>query len=363
MRGVRGKNLIAVDYEAAEQILVCRFAKSGEYRYKGVPENVFQSLLRVPFADSYFTKVIKGKYPVIKPEKVSNGKVSNVQDAAGRVCDGSDAGRLFEERPDSRGLHAERQNLHRDDDGHAGSSQGVLPDRRPDAQSTGGRVVELFRAENGLTFEEEGHRYMLDGKRIISLTQILDAAGLVDYSGVQPDVLANKAKFGTKVHEYTKWIDQGELEPEDIKTLMDHPTYGPRITGWQQFCDDFNFCMDLNWCEILAACKVNGMLYAMTIDRFGTIGPATDQTPAVVEIKTCCDREFAHQIQTAGQAIPFRGDGSVPMKRYAVYLLDKANGSGRFYFAQQHEERNDEKLFLAALMLTQARINHKLLKG
>jgi hypothetical protein len=105
------------------------------------------------------------------------------------------------------------------------------------------------------------------------------------------------------------------------------------------------------------------MTYAMTIDRFGTIGPATAQVHAVVEIKTCCDRELSHQIQTAGQAIPFRGDGSVPMKRYAVYLLDKPNGAGKLYFAQEHTDRQDEKIFLAALMLTQFRINQKLLKG
>ena len=39
------------------------------------------------------------------------------------------------------------------------------------------------------------------------------------------------------------------------------------------------------------------------------------------------------------------------------------NGGGKFYFAQEHTDRTDEKIFLAALMLTQFRINNKLLKG
>jgi hypothetical protein len=224
--------------------------------------------------------------------------------------------------------------------------------------------MEFFRSEDGLEFSSEGHVYKLEGKRVISLTQILDAAGLVDYSAVNPDVLAKKAAFGTKVHEYTKWNDMGDLDMDD---LVPYPDYWRRVEGWRQFVEDFHFQPDMNWCEIPCAVKCNGMLWAMTIDRFGIMGTKEDivagkGVPAVVEIKTCCDREYSHQIQTAGQAIPFRGDGSVPLKRGAVYLLDKPNAANRLYFYQAHEDRTDEKVFLAALMLTQARINNKLLK-
>ena len=228
--------------------------------------------------------------------------------------------------------------------------------------------MEFFRADDGLTFEEQGHVYRLKGERLISLTQILDAAGLVDYSHVDPTVLKNKAEFGTKVHEYTKWMDQGELDPPDIEQLKAHPKYGPRITGWLQFVEDFHFTPDLNWCEVPCAVKVNGMTYAMTVDRFGVFGNPQEiesgkSSFAVVEIKTCAVKQPSHRIQTAGQAIPFKGDGSVPVKRCAVYLLDKANGSGKFYAVDEHTDRSDEKIFLAALMLSQFRINNKLLKG
>jgi hypothetical protein len=91
-----------------------------------------------------------------------------------------------------------------------------------------------------------------------------------------------------------------------------------------------------------------------------------DGKPAIVEIKTCADREFHHQIQTAAQAIPmneFFKDKGGPCKRYAVYLLDKKNQANRLYFAAPHEDRMDEKIFMASLVLTQTRINNKLLKG
>jgi hypothetical protein len=200
----------------------------------------------------------------------------------------------------------------------------------------------------------------MDGKRIISLTQILDAAGLVYYPPEAEAAVKAKAPFGQKVHEYCLWMDRNDLDMDDLKA---YPNYWNRVEGWRQFCEDFNYVCDMNWAEVPCAVKVNGMLFAMTVDRFGFSGPSADTVPTVVEIKTCYDREFSHQIQTAAQCIPFRGDGSVPMKRYAVYLLDKANGSGRYYFAQEHTERMDEKIFLAALMLTQTRINNKLLKG
>lgn len=229
------------------------------------------------------------------------------------------------------------------------------------------RTMEFFRAEDGLTFTSEGHRYTLNGAKLISLTQILDAVGLVDYSAVQPDVLKAKAAFGTKVHEYCEWYDKGELEPDDVTKLKAHPKYGPRITGWLQFLEDFHFEPNLDWCEVPSAVKVNGMTFAMTIDRFGAFGTTAEIAAGkgslgVVEIKTCCDKEYSHQIQTAAQAIPFRGDGSVPLRRMAVYLLDKPNQANRYYFVQNHEDRMDDKIFLAALMLTQVRINNGLLK-
>jgi hypothetical protein len=311
MRSIRGKNIVSAGYDPVTGTLRTRFNKSGEYDYMGVPEEKFVSLCRVPYPDKYFTQVIKGRFTCIK------------------VVD-----------------------------------EPIPPPQPAPRKET---TMEFYRAEDGLTFEPEGHKYTLDGKSLMSLTQILDAAGLVDYSGIDAAVLANKATFGTKVHEYTCWYDQGELELVDVEKIK-ASKYGARFTGWLQFLEDFHFTPDLNWCEVPCAVKVNSMTYAMTIDRFGVFG--TDEEVAngkgsfgVVEIKTCADREPSHQIQTAGQAIPFRGDGSVPVKRMAVYLLEKPNGSGGNYFCQPHEDRMDEKIFLASLMLTQFRLNNKLLKG
>ena len=223
--------------------------------------------------------------------------------------------------------------------------------------------MEFFRKEDGLTFEEQGHVYKFEGKRVMSLTQILDAAGLVDYSMVQPAVLEAKRILGSKVHEYCLWNDQGELDMDDLKPW---PKYWNRVEGWRQFVADSGFMPDLTWCEVPAAARVNGMLYALTVDRYGVVGDGENIANAVIEIKTCADKEPSHQIQTAGQAILFRPQSDavqLQLKRFAVYLLDKANGAGKFYTVEEHTNRSDEKVFIAALMLTQYRIQNGLLKG
>jgi hypothetical protein len=350
--GFHEKNIIACGYDPVDGILAVQF-KSGVYKYSGVPEVKYVNLCKVPYPDGYYTKQIKGIYPVIsRPEKkVKDGESSNVQNAPRRVCDGN-----------AVGANCYQASNTSEQPGHSKEcGRSVLQDGRRDVSSTGSRpVMELFRAQEGLTFVEEGHRYELQGKRLISLTQILDAAGLIYYPPEAETAVKAKAPFGQKVHQYCLWLDQNELDMDDLNP---YPNYFNRVEGWRQFCEDFNFVCEMQWCEVPCAVKVNGITFAMTIDRFGFTGPAADTVPTVVEIKTCCDREYSHQIQTAAQTIPFRGDGSVPVKRYAVYLLDKPNGSGRNYFCQEHTERTDEKVFLAALMLTQTRINNKLLKG
>lgn len=298
--GFHAKNIISAGYDPVSGVLAVQF-KSGTYEYSGVPEAKYVSLCRVPYPDGYYTKAIKGQYPVTKQEP---------------------------EAP-----------------------------KAPEPQK--GNGMEFYREQDGLKFQDEGHIYTLNGNRVISLTQILDAAGLVNYDGIAPEVLAKKAAFGTKVHTYTLWNDQGEL---DMNDLVPYPNYWNRVEGWRQFVEDFKYQVDLQAAEKPCAVKVNGMLYAMTIDRLGMM----DGKPAIVEIKTCADREFHHQIQTAAQAIPmneFFKDKGGPCKRFAVYLLDKKNQANRLYFCQPHEDRMDEKIFMAALVLTQTRINNKLLKG
>ena len=59
-----------------------------------------------------------------------------------------------------------------------------------------------------LEFNESKHEYTLDGKKLISVTQLMQKYGLApDYSNVSPSVLQAKANYGKLIHEeIEQWI-------------------------------------------------------------------------------------------------------------------------------------------------------------
>jgi hypothetical protein len=62
----KSNQLLAICYEPIEGTLGCRFKSRQEpYLFTNVPENVYQVMLRTPYAGSYFRKHVKGKYPMI----------------------------------------------------------------------------------------------------------------------------------------------------------------------------------------------------------------------------------------------------------------------------------------------------------
>lgn len=56
---VSSSNLASVGYDAAEQILEIEFHSGGIYRYFGVPQRIYQSLMTASSHGSYFDQAIK----------------------------------------------------------------------------------------------------------------------------------------------------------------------------------------------------------------------------------------------------------------------------------------------------------------
>jgi hypothetical protein len=226
--------------------------------------------------------------------------------------------------------------------------------------------MEVFRPEDGMEFVEDGHIYKLKGVKVpFSLTQIIELSGLAR----QPESaseMANRpaaAKRGTKVHEATLLMDQDDF---DLESLAPWPDYYNRCLGWQQFREDYHFVPDLSSCEIPMGVRVNGMLYAMKLDAYGCIGEGDKLAMAVVEKKCTAQIEKHVKYQTAGQAIAFKDHATslnLPLKRLVVQLLEKANAANRYYNLVEHDNKMDEKLFLAAgLTNVYCRLNDGLLK-
>lgn len=233
--------------------------------------------------------------------------------------------------------------------------------------------MEVYKPEDGMAFVEQDangpcHYYTLKGERIpFSLTQILELSGMSRQPTEPSEIAARpaKAKLGTKVHEYTLWLDQGELDLDDLKP---YPAYYNRVLGWQQFKEDFHFEPCLPYCEIPMGVRLNGMLYGMKLDAYGIMtGDNGKLSDCVVEKKCSVNLEASYQLQTAGQAIAFKdqADRSVmTLRRFCVQLFEKENAAKRFYKVVEHTDRNDEKIFVgAALANAYWRLNNGLLKG
>lgn len=54
------KNLVSVGWR--DGTLQCEFTGGRRYHFGGVPEEVKDKLLRVPFPDALFNKLVRGKY-------------------------------------------------------------------------------------------------------------------------------------------------------------------------------------------------------------------------------------------------------------------------------------------------------------
>lgn len=126
-------------------------------------------------------------------------------------------------------------------------------------------------------FNKENHTYTLDGKILISVTQLMRKHGLApDYSGINETVLQRKAERGTLIHEeIERYIKHGEL-------------------GFTSEQDDFiGFAKELGLKNIRSEQIVNNDLVAGTIDLMAerVAGKATIKVLADYKTGTTVDKE------------------------------------------------------------------------
>jgi hypothetical protein len=81
------------------------------------------------------------------------------------------------------------------------------------------------------TFDAEQHLYLVQGRPVPSVTQVLQATGLgADYSMVPPEVLERKRVIDQFVHEATQYLDEGSLDLASVD-----PELQPYICAYQRF--------------------------------------------------------------------------------------------------------------------------------
>jgi hypothetical protein len=81
----------------------------------------------------------------------------------------------------------------------------------------------LLKIDNDeLIFDEETHTYWYDGKKCISVTQILHTINPDKYKGIDSEVLKKAANRGNEIHNAIEVYETLGLEREDLKEFRDY---------------------------------------------------------------------------------------------------------------------------------------------
>jgi len=97
-------------------------------------------------------------------------------------------------------------------------------------------IYEESLKKNGyeLIFDEATHVYKLDGVPIVSVTKVLQNAGLADFTGIPFERLEAARKFGTAVHKACEFRDFGKLDERSLDSNL-----WPFLDGWGDFVKDY----------------------------------------------------------------------------------------------------------------------------
>ena len=166
-----------------------------------------------------------------------------------------------------------------------------------------------------LEFVQETHEYRLSGIIIPSVTQVLQASGLVDTSFFSEE----SAWRGSCTHLATALDDENDLD----HATVDESIRG-ELEGWRKFKRDMGFVPQ--GIEIMRHGELHGMPFAGTPDRTGLLGVL----PVTADIKTGTLRpEVAIQLAaytiltgyTARIAVRLKKDGAFDLRNFPARTL------------------------------------------
>lgn len=141
-----------------------------------------------------------------------------------------------------------------------------------------------------LTFDPDLHAYTLDQERVPSVTGILKASGLIDFSRIPATILERSRERGTAVHAAIHYYNDRDLNVAQFSA--DFPEYAPYLAGWIAFCAQRHFQPILNEHRIAS----RRLRVAGTLDCLGIL----DGTAVLLDFKTGRPDDVAADLQTGG---------------------------------------------------------------
>ena len=184
------------------------------------------------------------------------------------------------------------------------------------------------------SFVPETHEYFLGDRRLISVTEAMDAVGLTDFSRIKPDVLEHARQRGTAVHTACHFLDEGDLDWATVS-----PEVEPYVRAWERFKKETGV-------ELLG---IEKPLFHATLGFAGTPDRVVNLYPhkGIIDLKTYAP-DVVTGIQLAGYSYLELGQQS-PLdapKRWGLWLKDDGK-----YQLTEFTDRGDEAVFLSCLTI------------
>lgn len=193
----------------------------------------------------------------------------------------------------------------------------------------------------GLAFNADLHQYSLAGEILPSVTQILEACRVVDYSDLPKATRVMALARGSAVHSATQFNDEGDLD----EILLDD-ALKPYLAAWRKFRAETGFTPSLIEHRV---CHPT-YRYAGTLDRIGRSNAGPLQ---IVDIKTSTVPKW-----TALQLAAYVSCLDEPRIYQRIGVALQADGGYRCTTFKAADYRRDEGIFLACLTTMRARTEY-----
>jgi len=175
-----------------------------------------------------------------------------------------------------------------------------------------------------LSFSEEGHVYTYDGKPLVSVTEALRRAGMIDATWFTPE----SRERGRLVHQAVHYVNEAALDWDSVD---------PRIEGYVRAHERF---LKESGLEVIAAeLRVAHPLYFFggTLDLIGWLNGRL----MLIDDKTGHPQAWA-SLQTAGYALCIDEKN---IDRRTLWLQE----DGRYMLSSAYRDVGDFKVFQAAV--------------
>ncbi len=212
-----------------------------------------------------------------------------------------------------------------------------------------------------ITFEPETHTYTVSGPVgtsagiahrgyvVRSVTQVLEYAGISDFSGVPPEILWDAQQRGTMVHRCCHFLNQRNLDPATVDERI-----AGYVEAWKAFRRDKQLVVRHSEHLVYRRLTMHGgdsiVPQSTDLEIIGTLdveGAITRMAEVVIDIKTG-DETDAWAVQLAAYVRAFSRRAQYTHKRM-VTQLDRGGTYKLHHYKMAHFARDLER-FRSALL-------------